>query len=533
MKMKNRKWLAPLLILAAVMIAIGCGDDENPEGPGTDPTPSSLTAQAGLNNSVTGWWTMCPDNDFSEYSLFRSTTSGIASDPPSSPIKTTTDVTDTLFNDGGLDWGETYYYALRTRNTGNNSSWSNEVQVTVPDSGSGCLYLSCYDIQGQQESSPYLGEEVDVTGIVSAGGGEYYGPYTVLCDAGGGPWTGLVLYGDSAAFLARGDSITISGTVDEYYGLTELTYLNSIQVISTGHTVPDPIPLTTAAVNDEQYEGVIVSVTNAVVISEEDYSYEIDDGSGSCYLGTRGSFSEPSVGDTVDVQGPLFYESDEWRIQPRDGNDITINGGGGGGGDVYTCYEIQGQQSSSPYEGQTVSVTGIVVVGGDEYYSNSAAYAVIMDAVGGAWAGLTLYGDAVSSLQRGDSVTVTGTVDEYDYFGDWIDSFTELTFPTEVIVHSSGHTLPSAEAVTTGTAGQEQWESVLVTVSNATVTEDSLGYGEWAVNDGSGEIRVDDLGDYSYAPTLDDFFSQITGVCWYSFDNFKLEPRDDNDLVLQ
>ncbi len=528
--MKNYKWLAPLLMIAAVMLAVACGDDENPQGSGDDPTPSTLTANPGLNNSASGWWTMCPDNDFSEYNLYRSTTAGISSNPPSSPVKTASSATDTTFTDAGLNWGQTYYYALRTTNSSSNHAWSNEVQVIVPDSGSGSQYLSCYQVQGQQSISPYDGQEVSVTGIVSSGGGELYGSLTVICDAGGGPWSGLVMFGDSASFLARGDSVTLSGTVSEYYGLTELTYLKSVQIISSGHTIPDAIPLTTSAVNDEQYESVIVSVTDAIVLTEGEHSYEIDDGSGSCYLGNRGDYTEPSVGDTVDAQGPVLYEYDEWRIQPRDNNDITISGGGSG--TVLTCYEVQGQQSASPYDGQTVSVTGIVVVGGDEYYSSSASYAVIMDAGGGAWHGLTLYGTDVSSLARGDSITITGTVDEFDNFGGWVDTFTELIYPTAVTVHSSGHTLPSPESVDTGDAGQEQWESVLLSVSDVTVTEDDLGYGEWAVDDGSGDCRIDDLGDYTYTPSIGDTFTEIIGVCWYSFDVFKLEPRDDSDLTM-
>ncbi|MBN2587955.1 MAG: hypothetical protein JXR55_11740 [Candidatus Fermentibacteraceae bacterium] len=509
-------------MIAAVMLAVACGDDENPQGSGDNPTPSTLTANPGLNNSASGWWTMCPDNDFSEYSLYRSTTSGISSNPPASPIKTASNVTDTTFTDAGLDWGQTYYYALRTTNSSSNHAWSNEVQVIVPDSGSGCQYLSCYQVQGQQSTSPYDGQEVSVTGIVSSGGDELYGSLTVICDAGGGPWSGLVMFGDSASFLARGDSVTLSGTVSEYYGLTELTYLNSVQIISSGHAIPDAIPLTTYAVNDEQYESVIVSVSNAIVQTEGEHSYEIDDGSGSCYLGNRGDYTEPSVGDTVDARGPLLYEYDEWRIQPRDQDDVTINGGGGG--DVYTCYEIQGQQSSSPFEGQTVSVTGLVVVGGGEYYSSTAAYAVIMDAGGGPWAGLTIFGSDVAGLNRSDSVTVTGEIQEYF-------NFTELAYPSSVVVHSTGNPIPDPESVSTGNAGQEQWESVLLAISDVTVTEDDLGYGEWAVDDGSGEVRLDDLGDYSYTPSIGDTFSQIVGVCWYSFDVFKLEPRDDSDLT--
>jgi len=70
-----------------------------------------------------------------------------------------------------------------------------------------------------------------------------------------------------------------------------------------------------------------------------------------------------------------------------------------------------------------------------------------------------------------------------------------------------------------------------VEVRDVDVTEDDLGYGEWAVDDGSGEVRVDDMGDYSYSPSIGDAFSSIVGVCWYSYDNWKLQPRDDDDLT--
>ncbi len=520
--MKRAKWFVPFIVLTAAMILISCGDDEDPSGPGDNPTASILTATSGTTNTVFLSWTACPDTDFSEYNLYRSASSGISGNPPSSPVRTASNASDTTYSDPGLTWGETYYYALQTKNSDNNTSWSNEVQVVIADSGSSSGYLTCYQIQGQTASSPYDGQEVDVTGIVTTGGDELYGGYAVISDPDGGPWSALILYGDSSAALARGDSITVSGTVSEYFGLTELTFLSDVEVISTGHTIPDPIALSTAGVCDEQYESVIVAVTDAVVLTENANSFEIDDGSGSCHMGTRGNYNKPSLGDTVDVQGPLFYEFDEWRIQPRNSSDIVIHGGGGGS--AYTCYEIQGQQSASPFDGQTVSVTGIVVVGGGEYYSSTAAYAVIMDEGGGEWHGLTLFGSDVSSLNRGDSVTVTGEIQEYF-------EFTELAYPTNVVVHSTGHTLPPAESVTTDDAGTEKWESVLVSLSDVTVTEDDLGFGEWAVSDGSGDIRIDDMGDYTYTPSIGDTISEIIGVCWYSFDNFKVEPRDDSDIV--
>ncbi|MCD4669386.1 MAG: hypothetical protein K8S14_02950 [Actinomycetia bacterium] len=457
--MLKLKWFIPFIAITVILIVISCGDDEVITGPGDNPTASTLLATSGTTNTVFASWTMCPDNDFSEYSLYRSTSSGISANPPSSPISTASNASDTTFSDTGLEWGDTYYYAVQTKNSGNYTVWSNEVHVVIADSGSSSGYLTCYEIQGQQADSPYDGQIVSITGIVTTGGDELYSTlsyYAVISDAGGGPWSGLILYGDSVASLTRGDSITISGTVDEFYGLTELTLPTDVQVISTGHTLPDAITLSTAAVCEEQYESVVVSVTDAIVLVQNDHSYEIDDGGGSCHMGTRGTITEPSVGDTVDVKGPLFYEYDEWRIQPRDNNDITINGGGGGG-DAYTCYEIQGQQEDSPFYGQTVSVTGIVTADPDDYTATSSIYSALSDAGGGPWSGLLMYSSDLAGLQSGDSVTVTGVVDEY--FG-----MTELKYPLSYVVHSTGHSLPDPIQFSTGdlatSENPEQWESV-------------------------------------------------------------------------
>lgn len=527
--------LIPVLMVGAAVMLVACGDDESPAGPGTPPAPSVLSVAASVTNSAAASWTMCDDTDFSEYRLYRSTTPGIAQNPPASPVRTSSTASDTTYTDTGLDWGETYYYALQTRDTESLSAWSNEATVVVPDSGSGGGALTCYQVQGQQAESPYLDQVVTVTGIVTAGGDEYYnssGPVAVLGDAAGGPWSGLIMFGDSVASLTRGDSILITGTVDEFFGLTELTFITSVQVLSTGNPMPpaeqiDSGDIANSDANAEQYEAVLCTVTDAFVTDVLGYGeFNIDDGSGDCLVDDMGDYSyNPTVGDTVHTAtGVVWYSYSEYKLEPRDDNDLDTSGGGGGG-DALSCYQVQGQQDDSPYDGQTVTVTGIVVVAGGEWYSSAGAYAVIMDADGGPWSGLTLYGSDIADLVRGDSVTVTGVIDEYFYL-------TEMTFPyAEVTVESTGHALPAPEALDTGDVGQEQWESVLVSVADVTVTEDDLGYGEWAVDDGSGDIRVDDLGDYTYVPSIGDTFTEIIGVCWYSFDNWKIEPRDDADLI--
>ncbi len=183
---------------------------------------------------------------------------------------------------------------------------------------------------------------------------------------------------------------------------------------------------------------------------------------------------------------------------------------------------------ASPYEGQTVLVEGIVTAAPGELGSRAM---VIEDAAGGPWSGLYVFDSgnfSGLSVARGDKVRVLGSVIEYN-------GMTELTFDSLAVL-STGNTLPDPAVVSTGdfvSAGTaEQWESVYLEFQNATVTDDNLGYGEWAFDDGSGATRADDMGSFTYDPTLGDYYIFIRGIGWYSYGNYKLEPRDDDDFFL-
>ncbi|MCD4848910.1 MAG: hypothetical protein K8R76_12055 [Candidatus Aegiribacteria sp.] len=536
--MKNSKWIIPLIMFSAFIFAVSCGDDETPTGPGTYPTASILSTSTGTTNSIALSWTMCPDENFSEYSLYRSLTEGISANPPESPVRVATNAADTTFTNTGLEWNTDYYYAVRTKNTDNLYSWSNEVSETTPDSGSTGDAYTCYEIQGQQDESPFDGQTVSVTGIVVAGGDEYYSSssaYAVIMDAGGGAWHGLTLYGTEVASLARGDSITITGTVDEYdyFGawadtFTELIYPSEVVVHSTGHTLPSPESVNTGNAGQEQWESVLCTISDAIVTEVQGYGqFLVNDGSGNCMVDDMGSYTySPAVGDTIITGiGILWYSFDEWKLEPRDNNDLITSGGGSG--DTYTCYEIQGQQASSPFDGQTVSVTGIITADPDDYTATSSTYSAMADAGGGPWSGLLLYGSDLEGLQRGDSVTITGLVDEYY-------DMTEIKYPISYVVHSSGHALPDPIQFSTGdllpSLDLEQWESVFVTVSDVDVTQIDLPYYTWAIDDGSGECYAGTMGDFDYNPAVGDNLSSMTGLLWYSYD-FKIQPRGNDDIV--
>jgi hypothetical protein len=80
-------------------------------------------------------------------------------------------------------------------------------------------------------------------------------------------------------------------------------------------------------------------------------------------------------------------------------------------------------------------------------------------------------------------------------------------------------------------SSEEQWEGVLVRVENVTVTDDNLGYGEWSVSDGSGDVVVDDKGSYSYSPTTGEALAAIVGPLDFGYGAFKIQPRDDGDIT--
>lgn len=170
----------------------------------------------------------------------------------------------------------------------------------------------------------------------------------------------------------------------------------------------------------------------------------------------------------------------------------------------------------SPYAGQVVVTEGVVTGVFDD-----GERVFIQDPAGGPWSGLFLF----RPLERprvGDWIRVTGEVSEFK-------GLTEIAHG-QVTVLGRGNPLPDPVVVPTGEAGQERWEGVLLRVENVIVVDPDLGFGEWSVDDGSGPLRVDDLGDVTYRPERGERLGFVVGPLSYSFGNFKLVPRTDADI---
>ena len=168
---------------------------------------------------------------------------------------------------------------------------------------------------------------------------------------------------------------------------------------------------------------------------------------------------------------------------------------------------------ASAHEGDTVATFGIVT----GVYSNGF---FLEEKPAVPWGGIWVY-MSPPTVNVGDSIYIEGVVSEY--YG-----LTELKDIQDFEVLASSVSLPDPITVTTGEANDEQYEGVLLTTKGICTNPD-LGYGEWQIDDGTGPLRVDDMG-LAFTPDSGVEYA-IAAPLYYSFGDFKLEPRDSSDIV--
>ncbi len=174
-----------------------------------------------------------------------------------------------------------------------------------------------YEIQGQVEDSPYAGQIVETSGIITATGGSKH-----FVQDGVGAWNGLYIY-DGDNTYAVGDHVTLVGEVTEYYNLTEIMNIESLTVNSSGNDLPASAVLTTGEVNAEAYEGVLVSTTGLCDTEVNDYGeWSVDDGSGSVIMDDIYFEFTPTLGEEYAIKGPVTYGYGNFKILPRTESDI-------------------------------------------------------------------------------------------------------------------------------------------------------------------------------------------------------------------
>ena len=211
--------------------------------------------------------------------------------------------------------------------------------------------VSIYDIQytevpGADNTypSPYEGQEVITTGIVTVTGIASFEDNFIISMPDGGAWSALYVYKanwennpNGNPIVSVGDEVEVTGYIAEYYGYTELSgqdYTVTVAILSTGNPVPSIIELTADVIStSEQYESVIVKVNDITCLQEPDSHGQWlgNDGTGICVFDDQYLYWDNwdpefivSVGDTFEaIQGFIVYSYDNYCVCPRGWDDIN------------------------------------------------------------------------------------------------------------------------------------------------------------------------------------------------------------------
>ncbi|MCK4505288.1 MAG: hypothetical protein KAW14_06710 [Candidatus Aegiribacteria sp.] len=542
-----------LRVLPVILLSIFCG--EIPVSPGFPPPPCVLNYEAVEDSSgVVLTWTVSEEGSFREYELYRGSFYEIPLNPDDAVLLASiSDINDTLYIDMDINWVDTTYYCVKNVDTENQFNWSNILQVRLLDS---LETLTCYEIQGQQDESPYSEQVVAITGIVTCASKVLPNGFTIVSDYPGGAWSGLVIM-NSMIDYSRGDSLLIIGEVEEMYDMTLIKRPMTVELIRSNCQLPVSFPVSTSdlssANNPEQWEGVLVEISKAVVSTTTGSGFFADDGTGQCVIGDQSGYSYyPNSMDTLNITGIALQDYYYWTLEPRNIDDLSISYAGIGGGSAVTwrsCAEIQGPSSTSPFDGEWVTVFGVASTASNDYpgmtgycygIPETFTCAFLVDPFNGIRHGLLLEWDPDQSwsLQRGDNVLITGYCSE-DCHGNadyWTNGWGPPGNTTVSVVHLTclGSAIPCPAAATgnENNVTSEDYEGVLTAINDVVVI-DILASHKIVVSYDQGN-RSCLVHDYPFSADIGDTIQQIKGIVWYNnwYECFILRPRDANDIIL-
>ena len=386
---------------------------------------------------------------------------------------------------------------------------------------------SIFDIQyvedpDTDDASPLNGQEVTIQGTVTA---EFWGSdqyrYMFVQDSEG-PWNGIVCFeyggwnlfswvdetGNAHPGPAEGDEVTLTGTVEEYYNLTELTDVTSGIVHGASDSELTPSFISVSEIG-EAYEGCLIAVED-VVVTNPDLGYgewEFSDGESTARCDDKWDyFYYPEEGHQLaDIEGVLDYNFSNYKLQPRLARDVVEEG-------VTRIQRVQqvlysdlmkaGGDSESDMSymlEDTVTLEGIVTMPTGLSYAGSGVKFIFADKNGGPWSAVLSYdpiGSAFPVLFEGDLIQATGYIYEYT---TGPANMTELFITEPINIIDFEQPLPVVDTVQTGDlrwpTEAEQWGNVMVRVEDAVVTGNDFQYEVFAADDGSGSVLVDDDSD--------------------------------------
>jgi len=144
-----------------------------------------------------------------------------------------------------------------------------------------------------------------------------------------------IFTGSSGNKPAVGTKVDVTGEYKDYFGLAQIDVVSGSVVEDGTDTVPTPVVVTLATLQDDNaadaYESMLIKVADSgMAVTEVNSSY------GEWTFGAGGdtvladdliydALDELSiaVGQTLDsCSGPLYYAYSKWRVLPRDAADV-------------------------------------------------------------------------------------------------------------------------------------------------------------------------------------------------------------------
>ena len=399
--------------------------------------------------------------------------------------------------------------------------------------------------QNDETGTPiHLNEVVTVSGIVTvADDFGSNGPAYIQLDN-----AGVSIYGyDLVSQISTKDVITITSPVGFYNGLTQLTYdseNSSISIISTDLDV-EPTKVTISEILNQEWngnealEGMLLQLENMTFSEEGNFSaysiYSVSDGENTFMVRIDESVNlvgKAIPSGSVNVVGVLSqYDSESpynigYYILPRSIDDISEYNDNSISIKNIQYTENPGDDGTFPslIVGDSVNICGTV--------TGLDPYGFYLQDEESDWSGIYVYlgSDVVLGFTIDDSVSVNGIVKEYNGLTELVANISDV----EVLKTDAGKVKPVD--VCTGDFSKdliigESCECVLVRFTNVTVTQAPDDYGQWYVDDGTGEFEVDDW-FYAYIPEVGDFIDTLVGIIRYHFGSFELDPRSEEDIFI-
>ena len=381
--------------------------------------------------------------------------------------------------------------------------------------GAGPEAVTVSDVQsGDFENRSVMFENVVVTEATSEDDEEMFW----IQDEGGGEWSGLYVFvrANTAAEIevARGDVVSLSGSIAEFYDQTQLVLedASDFTLVSSGADT-SPVTLSTTPADWENYESVLISLENVEIGAGGDYGvYELVNYPGIQLDDELFRYNVATGDDIALLTGLVSYSYGEFKINPRDADDMSGQvDNGGGDAVVATITELR---DGTVTQGSTVTLESVVVtnVGSDKIYVQDPAVTEN--------GGMLLFGTSSLTATVGDEITVTGEITEfYDLL--------EIVDITDFSVTGTGTVIPVL--ISAAPSDWEVYESMLVEVAGVTVASGPDSNGNFGTD---WDITLSDYWNADLATGVEvDSSYEITGIVNYFSGNYELLTRDNSDIV--